>query len=154
MPTSITKEALEAELQEAQSQLEHHKQETRRYERLIVALTQLLETMYEQIPKMPALGSSITTALAQFTLKEAIRLTLEKYDEPLAVRDILDELQSAGKRVGGGSPLETVRAVLYRYNKTLFYKNEDGRWTTRHQYVKSQFDQPTKEERAEQTGSG
>lgn len=138
MSEQITKEALENEFREAAERLGVLKSEQEKLERILASLSQLLQAKYGDAPPLPATVplfkglSSSRRRFADTSIKDALRLILHERRKPMSTRELFTELEAGGKRIGGKSQTETVRAILYRYSK-IFSKTEDSKWTLRDQ---------------------
>lgn len=130
----ITKEALEQELRETADRLDSLRSEQERLERIVASLAQLLQAKFGEAPPLPNiplfrnLAASSKGRFASLSIKDGLRLILQDRKRPMTVRELFHELDSGGKKLGGRTKTETVRAILYRNLKT-FRKTDDGKWT-------------------------
>lgn len=101
-----------------------------RLKRRVEGLKEVMASFAEPKPRGPVLFRlpSSKRSLAQMSIKDAAKTVLKEHGEPMTTREIFDEIVARGKKPGGKSPIETLRAIL-RSTDDVFKKTPDSKWT-------------------------
>ncbi len=67
-------------------------------------------------------------SLSHMSIKDAAKAMIKERGEPMTAREIFTEIVARGKKPGGKSPIETLRAIL-RSTDDTFKKTPDSKWT-------------------------
>ncbi len=127
------KREVEARLASAEEDLKINEAENARLKRLVQALHDVLAMLDHQVPP-PTSGLGLLVEsypmrgqkpVAAMSIREGAKTLLER-DGPKTTRELLVALLAAGKRVGGRSPIDTLRATLQTYD--IFKRTSDAKW--------------------------
>jgi len=121
---------IEARLGAAVEELRIAEAQVTRLKRRVEGFKEVLASFAEPKPRgvlfrLPASGKR---SLAQLSIREAAKTVLKEHGEPMTAREIFEEMVASGKKPGGKSPIETLRAIL-RSTDDTFKKTPDLKWT-------------------------
>lgn len=123
----------QAQLARAEEDLKINEAENARLKRLIQALHDVL-TMMDHKVLQPSEGlhfqelppSQGQKPIGAMSMREGALTLLERHG-PMTTRELFHALQKAGKRIGGQSPIDTLRSTL----RSSFVRT-DGKWIVPH----------------------
>ncbi len=127
------REEIEARLAAATEELRSTEAQVTRLKRRVEGFKEVLASFAEPKPRpgavlfrlpLPTKGSP----LSLMSIKDAAKTVLADHGEPMTAREIFEEMVARGKKPGGKSPIETLRAIL-RTTDDAFKKTPDSKWT-------------------------
>lgn len=125
------REDLKDRLAEAQDRLRQLSAESARLRRFIEGLRDVLGTLNHEGPptaklplEMPKVALKIGTPIHVLSIREGAYAVLRQRG-PMTTRELLNALETAGKRIGGKVPRDTLAATLRSYDQT-FRRTADG----------------------------